>query len=116
MKMEINRGDILLVNLNPVIGSEQGEIRPVVVIQNNLGNKFSPTTIITPITSKRYTKEFATNVEITKEESKLKLDSTILVNQIRAIDKMRIKKKIGFLDNYLMSKVDLAIKISLGLN
>lgn len=112
----IKRGEILLVNLEPVVGAEQGRKRPVIVIQNDFGNKTSPTTIIAPITSKMYTKEFPTNVEITKEESNLKIDSTILLNQIRAIDKSRIIKKLGFLDEGTMHKVDLAIKISLDLN
>ncbi len=113
--MEIKRGDILLVNLEPVVGAEQGKIRPVVVIQNDFGNKTSPTTIITPITSKRYIKEFPTNVEITKEESGLKTDSTILLNQIRTIDKKRIIKKLCSLNGEIMRKVNLAIKISLSL-
>lgn len=116
MKMEIRRGDIFLVNFNPVVGSEQGRIRPALIIQNNLSNKNSPLTIVAPITSKVYTKEFPTNVEITKEESGLNVNSTILLNQIRTIDKRRIVKKISFLDNGLMKKVDLAIKISLNLN
>ena len=113
--MKVNRGDILLVNLNPTKGSEQGDIRPTLVIQNNFGNKFSPTTIVLPITSKKYTKEFSTNVEILREESKLKMDSTILANQIRTIDKKRIIRKISHLDEEVMSKVDLALRISLGM-
>lgn len=113
--MEIKRGDILIVNLEPVFGAEQGNIRPALVIQNNLGNKFSPVTIVAPITSKIYTREFATNIEITKDESNLKKDSTILLNQVRTIDKKRIKKKIAHISNETMRKVDMAIEISLGL-
>ncbi len=112
--MEIIRGDIILANLEPVRGSEQGGTRPVLVLQNNILNKYAPTTIIAPITSKIYTKEYPTNVVIKKEDSKLKLDSTILLNQIKAIDKKRIIKKIGSLDNFTMNKVDRAIKVSLG--
>ena len=114
--MEIKRGDIVLAGLEPVKGSEQGGVRPVLVIQNDDGNKFSPTTIIAPITSKEFTKEFPTNVAIPKQESKLNNDSTVLLNQIRAIDKSRVIKKISFLDFYFMNKVDLAIKVSLDLD
>ena len=110
------RGDIVIADLEPVKGSKQGGIRPVLIIQNDILNKYAPTTIIAPITSKRYTKEYPTNVTIKKEESKLKFDSTILLNQIKTIDKRRIAKKISSLDNFTMNKVDRAIKVSLGLN
>ena len=113
--MKIKRGEVVLVNLEPVIGSEQGRIRPVLVIQNDISNEFSPTTIIAPITSKVYKKEYPTNVFIPKQNSKLDKDSTILLNQIRTIDKFRIIKKISNLNNFIMKKVDLAIKVSLGL-
>ncbi len=112
----IERGDIVLANLKPVKGSEQGGVRPVLIIQNDNSNKFSPTTIVAPITSKIYTKEFPQNVEIEPHDSKLKIKSTILLNQIRTIDKSRIKKRISNLNPYLMFKVDLAIKISLAIN
>ena len=114
-KMEIKRGDILLVNFEPVKGSEQGRIRPAIVVQNNILNKFSPLTIVAPVTSKIYDKEYPTNVFIKKEDAELNNDSTVLLNQIRTIDKKRIIKKIGFLDSLLMKKVDLAIKICLSL-
>jgi mRNA interferase MazF len=113
--LKVRRGEIILANLEPVIGSEQGRIRPVLVIQNDISNENSPTTIIAPITSRIYSKQFPTNVFITKKESKLDKDSTILLNQIRTIDKTRIKKRISVLDNFLINKVDLAIKISLSL-
>ena len=113
--MELKRGDIVLANLEPIVGSEQGGVRPVLVIQNDNSNKFSPTTITAPITSKIYTKEFPQNVEIEPKESKLKVKSTILLNQIRTIDKSRIKKRISNLNPYLMFQVDLAVKVSLGL-
>lgn len=116
MVIKINRGDIVLANLEPVIGSEQGSVRPVLIIQNDTSNQYSPTTIIAPITSKIYEKEFPTNVKVSKQELGLDKDSTILLNQIRTIDKSRIRKKIRNLDNFIMDKVDLAIKISLGLN
>ncbi len=116
MKMEISRGDIFLANLEPIKGHEQGGIRPVLIIQNDIGNKTSPVTIIASITSKKYSREFATNVEIKKEDSGLKIDSIILLNQIRTIDKTRIINKIGSLNGFIMRKVDLAIRISLGLD
>lgn len=116
MKMQIKKGDILLINFEPVRGSEQGRIRPALVVQNDILNKFSPLTIVLPITSKIYSKEYPTNILISKIESKLKVDSTILSNQIRTIDKNRIIKKIGSLDNFIMKRVNMALKISLELN
>ena len=115
MKMEIRRGEILLVNFEPVKGSEQGRVRPALVIQHEVLNKFSPLTIVLPITSKIYTKEYPTNIFIRREDSGLNTDSTILSNQIRAIDKRRIIRRISSLDNELMKKVDRAIKVSLGI-
>ncbi len=111
----IKRGDIVLAGLEPVRGSEQGGIRPVLVIQNDEGNRFSPTTIIAPITSKEFSKEYSTNVFILKQESRLNNDSTILLNQLRTIDKSRIIKKISYLNSFLMNKVNIALKISLDL-
>ncbi|MBI4154916.1 type II toxin-antitoxin system PemK/MazF family toxin [Candidatus Woesearchaeota archaeon] len=113
--MKIQRGDIVLVNLDPVVGSEQGKIRPALVIQNNIGNETSPTTIVAPVTSKIFTKEFPTNVEISSKISKLEKNSTILLNQIRTIDKSRIIRKLSNIDSNSMEKVNLAIKVSLGL-
>jgi len=110
------RGEIVIANLEPAVGSEQRGIRPVLIIQNNLGNKYSPTTIIAPITSSRMDEEYPTNVFLSKKDSKLDKDSTVLLNQIRTIDKKRLIKKISSLDIHLMKKVDLAIKISLELN
>jgi len=113
--MLIKRGDIFLANLEPVKGSEQGGIRPILIIQNDISNKYSPVTIIAAITSKIFERELPTNVFLTKKESGLDKDSTILLNQIRTIDKSRLIKKIKTLDLFLMEKVELAIKISLGL-
>lgn len=112
----IKRGDIILVKLDPVIGNEQGKTRPALVIQNNIGNEFSPLTIIAPITSKTYSKVFPTNVEIEETDSNLNVKGTILLNQIRTIDKTRIIKKQGNLNENILSKVNKAIKISLDLN
>ncbi len=113
--MRIIRGDIVIVNLNPSIGSEQGKIRPALVIQNDVGNEYSPTTIIAPITSKIFSKEFPTNVILASKDSGLEKDSTILLNQIRTIDKSRVIKRLRSVDKKLMEKVNSAIKISLDL-
>ena len=112
---QVKRGDIILVNLDPVIGSEQGKTRPALVIQNNTGNMHSPTTIIAPITSKIFDKEYPTNVTITKKESKLDKDSTILLNQIRTIDKLRIVKILSSANLETMQKVNKAAVVSLDL-
>ena len=114
--MILERGDLFLANLEPIKGSEQGGIRPVLIIQNNTSNKYSPVTIIAAITSKKFTKEFPTNVFLSKEDSKLKKDSTILLNQIRTIDKERIIKKICSLDKFIVDKVDMALIKSLDLD
>ena len=114
--MIIKKGDIFFANLNPILGSEQGGIRPVLIIQNDISNKYSPVTIITAITSRMFDKEFPTDIFISKKDSGLEKDSNILLNQIRTIDKRRIIRKIGSLDIFLMSKVDMALKISLSLN
>ncbi len=114
--VDIKRGDIFLANLQPVVGSEQGGIRPVLIIQNNLSNKYSPVVIIAAITSKEFSKEFPTNVFISKKDSKLPKDSTILLNQIRTIDKTRLAKKISSLDIHLMNQVNTALKVSLDIN
>ncbi len=116
MVMQIKRGDIFSANLEPIRGSEQGGVRPVLIIQNDISNKYSPVTIIAAITSKIFDKEFPTNVFISKEDSNLDKDSTILLNQIRTIDNKRLIKKIGFLDNFTLKKVDKALKISLFLD
>lgn len=113
--VEVRRGDIFLVNLNPTLGTEQRGVRPCLIIQNDIGNKKSPLTIIAPITSKIFTKEFPTNVFLTRQESGLDKDSTILLNQIKTIDKIRLIKKISTLDSTNMKRVEEAIKISLGL-
>jgi len=114
--VDIKRSEVVLIDFEPVEGSEQGGIRPALVIQNNIYNKYSPTTIVAPITSKLYKKEYPTNVNLSKKDSKLNKDSTILLNQIRTIDKLRIMRKISSLNDEIMSKVNLAIKASLALD
>jgi|SRR3989344_106201 len=116
VKINIKRGHIVLVNLDPVVGSEQGKIRPALIIQNDVSNEYSPTTIIAPITSKIYSKEFPTNVQITPKDSGLEKESTILLNQVRTIDKSRISKKLSSLNEQVMKRVNMAIKASFGMD
>jgi mRNA interferase MazF len=112
----MKRGEIFLANLEPIKGREQGGIRPVLIIQNDISNKHSPVVIIAAITSRIFEKEYPTNIFITKKESGLDKDSTILLNQIRTLDKRRLMKRVGNLNTFLMKKVDMAIKVSLALN
>ncbi len=112
--MEIKRGDVLLVMLNPSVGSEQGGKRPAVVLQNNIGNKYSPTIIIASITSKQNKSKLPTHVEI-KDYQSCGLDkpSIILLEQIETIDKSRIVKKLSRVDRRTMQEINKAIKISM---
>lgn len=113
--MVIRRGEIYFAQLNPVIGSEQGGIRPVLVVQNDIGNQYSPTTIVLAITSQINKAKLPTHVELKAHQYGLDKDSVILGEQIRTIDKSRLKQRIAFLDEELMHKVDQALGISLGL-
>lgn len=113
--MLVRRGDIFYAQLNPVVGSEQGGTRPVLIIQNDIGNQYSPTTIVAAITSQINKAKLPTHVEISAERSGLERDSVILLEQIRTIDKSRLKQKVAFLDEETMLKVNKAIEISLGL-
>ncbi|MDP2913538.1 MAG: type II toxin-antitoxin system PemK/MazF family toxin [Candidatus Omnitrophota bacterium] len=113
--MPIKRGEIFYVDLNPTKGREQAGRRPVLVIQNDIGNEKAPTIIIAPFTTKKFSKEYPTNVYIKKGTANLKNDSVVLLSQIRTIDKNRLEHKIGSLPRDFMGKVDEAIKISLGL-
>ncbi len=113
--VKVSRGDIVLVNLDPVVGSEQGKTRPALVIQNDIGNELSPTTIVAPVTTKVFSKQFPTNVEIDSSNSPLKEKSTVLFNQIRTIDKARIIKNYGRIAPSRIKEVNEAIVNSLGL-
>ncbi len=113
--MVVKRGDIYYANLSPVVGSEQGGLRPVLVVQNDVGNKYSPTVIIAAITSQISKAKLPTHVEINAKECNLEKDSVILLEQMRTIDKRRLKEKVTHLNDEVMSKVDDAMKISLGL-
>jgi mRNA interferase MazF len=114
--MPIKRGDLFWVDLAPTQGSEQAGYRPVVVIQNDIGNEFAPTVIVAPLTTKSFSKEYPTNVNLPKGVSGLKESSTVLLSQIRTVDKKRLEKKIGHLSADYLARVDQAIKISLGLS
>jgi len=113
--MLIKRGDIFWVNLDPTRGSEQAGRRPVLVIQNDIGNEFAPTTIIAPLTTKSFSKSYPTNVHLPKGVAGLVADSTILLSQIRTLDKQRLEDKIGHLSPAYIEKVSQAVKISLAL-
>lgn len=115
MAQVVKRGDIYYADLSPVIGSEQGGIRPVLIIQNDIGNKYSPTVIISAITSQINKAKLPTHVEISSEDYGLSRDSVVLLEQIRTIDKRRLKDKIGHISDELMEQVDKAASISLGL-
>ena len=112
--MDIKRGDVYLINLDPVIGSEQGKTRPCLIIQNNIGNKYSQNTIIASITSK-IDKEYPFLVKIDKGVANLPKDSFVQLDQIRTISVKRIIKKIGVLPKDIMLKIDVALKNSLDL-
>ena len=115
-KIIARRGEIFYVNLEKGIGSEQGGIRPVVIIQNETGNIYSPTVIIAAITSQQHKKNIPTHVNINSEEYGLNKDSVILLEQIRTIDKSRLKEKIGRLSKNDLEEINKALLISLGLH
>lgn len=113
--MIVKRGDVFFAELSPVVGSEQGGTRPVLVIQNDIGNRFSPTVIVAAITAQIQKAKLPTHVEINAKEHGFERDSVILLEQIRTIDKSRLTDKITHLDDQLMEKVDEALEISVGL-
>ena len=113
--MTVRRGDIFYADLSPVVGSEQGGIRPVIIIQNDMGNKYSPTVICAAITSQINKAKLPTHIEISAERYNLVKDSVILLEQIRTIDKKRLREKICNTDNELMSLVNRALIVSLGM-
>ena len=113
--MVVKRGDIFYADLSPVIGSEQGGIRPVIIIQNDIGNKYSPTVIVAAITSQINKAKLPTHVEISSEEYGLNRDSVVLLEQIRTLDKKRLKEKIGHMTETDKKKVDKSLLISISL-
>jgi mRNA interferase MazF len=113
--IEIKRGDLFYADLSPVVGSEQGGVRPVLIIQNDIGNKYSPTVIVAAITSQINKAKLPTHIEISANEYGLNKDSVVLLEQIRTIDKKRLREKIGNLDEGIMISVDNGLQVSLGL-
>ena len=111
---DVKRGDVFYADLSPVVGSEQGGVRPVLIIQNDVGNKFSPTIIAAAITSQINKAKIPTHIEIKANEVGLVKDSVVLLEQLRTLDKRRLKEKIGNLSTYKMGMVNNAILISLG--
>ena len=114
--MQVRRGDIFYADLSPVVGSEQGGIRPVLVIQNNVGNRHSPTIICAAITSRMNKAKLPTHVEIDAGKYQIVINSVVLLEQVRTIDKQRLKDMVCHLDKEIMKKVDEALKISLELH
>ncbi len=114
--MIVKRGDIYYADLSPVIGSEQGGVRPVLVVQNDVGNRYSPTVIAAAITSQINKAKLPTHIEIDARDYGLSRDSVVLLEQVRTIDKKRLKEKIGHLDERMMAHVNEALEISFGLS
>ncbi|MGD9678212.1 MAG: type II toxin-antitoxin system PemK/MazF family toxin [Vulcanibacillus sp.] len=113
--MIVKRGDVFFADLSPVVGSEQGGIRPVLILQNDIGNRFSPTVIVAAITAQIQKAKLPTHVEIEANSYGFERDSVILLEQIRTIDKQRLTDKITNLDDELMQKINESLQISLGL-
>ena len=114
--MNIKRGEIYYADLSPVIGSEQGGIRPVLIVQNDVGNRYSPTVIAAAITSQRDKTKLPTHISVEASDCGLAKDSIVLLEQVRTIDKQRLKEKMGSLDTVSMVQVDKALSVSFGLN
>ena len=113
---QIKRGDIYYADLSPVVGSEQGGVRPVLIVQNDLGNKHSPTVIAAAITSKLGKTELPTHIRVDAADYGLSRDSVILLEQVRTLDKRRLREKMGHLDTTAMNEVDHALSVSFGLD
>jgi mRNA interferase MazF len=111
----VKRGDIYYADLSPVVGSEQGGVRPVLIVQNDTGNRFSPTVIAAAITSQINKARLPTHIELSAQKYGLSRDSVVLLEQIRTLDKRRLREKMGRVDDELMNRVDLAIAVSFGL-
>lgn len=115
MNPQIRRGDIYYADLSPVVGSEQGGLRPVLIIQNDVGNKYSPTVIAAAITSRMSKTRLPTHIDIYAERAGLARDSVILLEQIRTLDKRRLRERMGHLDDEMMDRVNNAIAVSFGI-
>ena len=113
--MSVKRGDIYYADLSPVIGSEQGGLRPVLIVQNDVGNRYSPTVIAAAITSQMTKSRLPTHIDVYAESFGLSKNSVILLEQIRTIDKRRLRERMGHVDDVIMKKVDNALTVSFGL-
>ena len=113
--MTVKRGDIYYADLSPVVGSEQGGVRPVLIIQNDIGNKYSPTVIAAAITSQKDKTKLPTHIQVNASGCGLAKDSIVLLEQVRTIDKQRLKEKMGSLDMNSMDRVNRALTVSFGL-
>ena len=113
--MMVHRGDIYYADLSPVVGSEQGGIRPVLIVQNDVGNRFSPTVIAAAITSQKDKTRLPTHIQLQAVGSGLAKDSIVLLEQIRTLDKRRLRERMGRLDEVSMNRVDRALQVSFGL-
>ena len=113
--MNIKRGEIYYADLSPVVGSEQGGLRPVLIIQNDVGNKYSPTVIAAAITSRMEKSKLPTHIDLYADKVGLSKDSVVLLEQVRTIDKQRLKEKMGHLDDVAMNEINNAIAVSFGL-
>lgn len=113
--MTIKRGEIYYADLSPVVGSEQGGVRPVLIVQNDVGNKFSPTVIAAAITSRQFKTSLPTHIKVNAHGCGLSKDSIVLLEQVRTLDKRRLKEKMGNLDKADMNKIDKALFVSFGL-
>ena len=114
--MTVKRGDIYYADLSPVVGSEQGGIRPVLIVQNDVGNRFSPTVIAAAITSQKYKTNLPTHIRVNADGCGLAKDSIVLLEQVRTIDKQRLRERMGELDNNSMNMVNKALSVSFGLS
>ena len=114
--MLVKRGEIYYADLSPVVGSEQGGLRPVLIVQNDVGNKYSPTVIAAAITRQKDKSRLPTHISINAGKSGLAKDSIVLLEQVRTIDKQRLKEKMGILDEVSMDRVNNALSVSFGLN
>ena len=113
--MTIKRGDIYYADLSPVVGSEQGGVRPVLIVQNNVGNKYSPTVIAAAITSQKFKTNLPTHISVNANDCGLSKDSIVLLEQIRTLDKQRLKERMGNLPENDMDRIDNALSVSFGL-
>lgn len=116
MDITVRRGDIYYADLSPVVGSEQGGVRPVLIVQNDVGNRHSPTVIAAAITSQTGKARLPTHIELAAQSYGLSRDSVVLLEQIRTIDKKRLKERMGRVDDGMMDKIDTAIAVSFGLS